>query len=135
MTKWILLLLLLLASGCGPSCPKPRAMRADLPAPRTAQGQQIVLRANVIGQVNQSPPTLIARIEGTTPRPLDMSVHDARGVRLFGVNATPESDGTYWLRLHTPDGVPLAPGVYWLEAALPELVKAMFEVRHCVVYY
>jgi hypothetical protein len=135
MMRWILLLLLLVAGGCGPACPKPRASRPDLPAPHNVHGQRLVLQANVIGQVNQSPPTLIARIERTTPQPVKMSVFNERGVRLFEISATPEPDGTYWLRLHTPDGVPLAPGLYWLHAELPQIVQAMFEVRHCVLYY
>jgi hypothetical protein len=133
--RCMLLLVLLVAGGCGPSCPKLRAWRADLPAPHIASGQRLVFQANVIGQVNRSPPTLVARIERATPRPVDMSVLDEHGARLFAIDATPEPDGTYWLRLRTPDGAPLAPGVYRLRAELPEPVEAMFEVRHCVVYY
>jgi hypothetical protein len=130
-----LLLVLLHAAGCGPTCPPAREWRADLRPDLVAGGQRIVLSANVIGQVNQSPPTLLARIEGAPPHPLKMVVLNADGKTALTFDAAPERDGLYRLQLSLPGREPLPAGIYRLRAELPPLVEASFEVRHCVLYY
>jgi len=130
-----MLLLLVLHAGCGPSCPTAREWRADLRPDLVASGRRIVFSANVIGQVNQGPPTLVARIEGEPPRKLRMVVLKTDETTALALDAKPEQDGSYRLVLALPGGKPLPAGVYRLRAELPEIVEASFEARRCVVYY
>lgn len=135
MRRAVLPVLLLLAASCGPTCPTARAWRADLRPDLVANGRRITLSANVIGQVNASPPTLFFRIEGAPSRPIDVVVLDAEGQTILTLPAEPEQDGSFRLVLSLPGGEPLPAGIYRIRAEIPEPVEASFEARHCAVYY